>query len=98
MKFLQAIFRRFNEHRLIELAAQCAYYLLLSIFPFLIFIITLISFFPFTMEIDIEMLQDIVPTEIFYFIEGQWRSITSQPQTGLLSFSILFTNFFTDYW
>ncbi|MDQ0253409.1 membrane protein [Evansella vedderi] len=91
MEFIISIFVRFKEHRLIELAAQCAYYLLLSIFPFLIFIISLFSFLPIALEFDLELLRDVVPAEIFYFIEGQWTRITAQHNTGLLSFSILFT-------
>lgn len=91
MKFIIAIISRFKEHRLIELAAQCAYYLLLSIFPFLIFLLSLFSFLPIALEFDLDVIRDVVPTEIFHFIEGQWTRITDQPQTGLLSFSIIFT-------
>lgn len=91
MNFIIAIVSRFKEHRLIELAAQCAYYLLLSIFPFLIFIITLFSFLPIALELDFDVIRDFVPTEIFHFIEAQWLNITNQPRTGLLSFSIIFT-------
>lgn len=91
MKFIKSIFFRFKDHRLVELAAQCAYYLLLSIFPFLIFLLTLFSFLPIALEFELDLIQDVVPTEIFQFIEGQWARITDQPQTGLLSFSIIFT-------
>ncbi|ADU28850.1 YihY/virulence factor BrkB family protein [Evansella cellulosilytica] len=91
MELAISLYLRFKEHRLIELAAQCSYYLLLSIFPFLIFILTLFSFLPLTLEFDINVIQDVVPAEIFQFIEGQWTRITSQHNTGLLSFSIIFT-------
>lgn len=91
MSHIISIWKRFKEHRLIELAAQCAYYLLLSIFPFLIFIITLLAFIPFPIQFNINLLQDIIPYEIFQFIEGQWTHIASQQNTGLLSISIIFT-------
>lgn len=91
MYHIISIFKRFREHRLIELAAQCAYYLLLSIFPFLIFIITLLGFIPISYEFDIHLLQELMPDEIFVFIEDQWTHITTQQNTGLLSISIILT-------
>ncbi|MCD8509373.1 MAG: YihY/virulence factor BrkB family protein [Bacillus sp. (in: Bacteria)] len=91
MVFFLSLIERFKEHRLLELAAQCAYYLLLSIFPFLIFLITLFSFLPIAYEFDLNLLRDMVPGEIFQFLEGQWTRITTGQNTGLLSFSIIFT-------
>ncbi|MBU9720953.1 MULTISPECIES: YihY/virulence factor BrkB family protein [Bacillaceae] len=91
MPLIMSLIARFKEHRLIELAAQCSYYLLLSLFPFLIFIITLISFFPISLEFDIALIQDIVPGDIAGMIENQWSHITAQQSTSLLSFGIIFT-------
>lgn len=91
MEFIISLIVRFKDHRLTELAAQCAYYLLLSLFPFLIFILTLLSFLPVAYELDLTLLQDMIPAEIFQFIEGQWERITAGQNTGLLSISIILT-------
>lgn len=91
MNHIIPIIKRFKEHRLIELAAQCAYYLLLSIFPFLIFIITLLAFIPISFEFDIQLLRSMVPHEIYVFIEEQWVNITTKQNTSLLSISIIVT-------
>ncbi|MFA9556800.1 YihY/virulence factor BrkB family protein [Evansella sp. AB-rgal1] len=91
MAFVISLINRFKEHKLIELAAQCAYYLLLSIFPFLIFMLTLLSFLPIPIEFELDMLYDIVPADIVQMIEREWTTITARHNTGLLSFSIIFT-------
>ncbi|MDG5787097.1 YihY/virulence factor BrkB family protein [Evansella sp. AB-P1] len=91
MELVLSLIVRFKEHRLLELAAQCSYYLLLSIFPFLIFILTLLSFFPFTFESNLEFIHEIVPQNIVSAIENQWYHISAQQSTSLLSFSIIFT-------
>ena len=91
MNFVIPIFKRFIGHRLMELAAQCSYYFILSLFPFLIFMITLLGFIPFTVDADISLVEEFLPADIYVFIENQWTSITSQQSTGLLSVSILFT-------
>ncbi|MBU9711700.1 YihY/virulence factor BrkB family protein [Evansella tamaricis] len=91
MVLLVSLINRFREHRLVELAAQCSYYLLLSIFPFLIFILTLLSFLPYTFDFDLELVQEIVPGDILSVIENQWAHISARQNTSLLSISIIFT-------
>ncbi|TVP81502.1 MAG: YihY/virulence factor BrkB family protein [Alkalicoccus sp.] len=84
--------RRFREHELINLGAQCAYFLLLSIFPFMLFIVSLLSFLPFTFADVFMLLQETyVPPGALQVIEDQWNVITADGQVGLLSFGALFT-------
>ncbi|MBB5173473.1 YihY/virulence factor BrkB family protein [Texcoconibacillus texcoconensis] len=92
MKFLQFLYRRFRDHRLIDLGAQCAYYLLLSLFPLLIFAVTLLSYLPFTfMELYTFLKTDYIPSEVLQVVEDQWTFITHQERTGALSFGVIFT-------
>jgi len=83
---------RFKEHGLIDLAAQCAYFFLLSLFPFLLFIISLLTFLPFSFDDVYHLLQEAyVPEDVLQVIEGQWDLLTNQQSTGVLSFGLLFT-------
>ena len=92
MELFRSLFTRFRDHGLINLAAQCAYYLLLSIFPFLIFIITLLSFIPFSITDDLGMLSDeLIPAGVLEVVESQWHVIEGATSTGLLSFGLIFT-------
>ncbi len=84
--------KRFKEHSLIDLAAQCAYFFLLSLFPFLLFIISLLTFLPFSFNDVYNLLQEAyVPSDVLEVIEGQWELLTNQQSTGVLSFGLLFT-------
>ncbi|WP_158282306.1 YihY/virulence factor BrkB family protein [Salipaludibacillus keqinensis] len=89
---LKLLVKRFNEHGLIDLGAQCAYFFLLSLFPFLIFVISLLSFSPFTFNDVYRLLQiAYVPPGVLDVIENQWEVLTNNQNTGILSLGLLFT-------
>ncbi|WP_100397931.1 YihY/virulence factor BrkB family protein [Bacillus sp. FJAT-44742] len=92
LKYTRSLMKRFADHDLISLGAQCAYFLLLSLFPFLIFIVTLLTYLPFTFQDVYNLLEeDYVPPEVLGIVENQWEVLTAHQNTGLLSFSIIFT-------
>ncbi|UCZ53608.1 YihY/virulence factor BrkB family protein [Bacillus shivajii] len=92
MKAIKLLYKRFRDHRLIDLAAQCAYYLLLSLFPFLIFSVTLLSYLPFTFQDLYEFIKvDYIPPDVLAVVEDQWDVITGEHNTGLLSLGAVFT-------
>lgn len=89
---LKLLWDRFKEHRLIDLGAQCAYFFLLSLFPFLIFVISLLSFLPFTFEDVYQLLHEIyIPPDVLAVVEDQWHVLADNQQTGILSLGIIFT-------
>ncbi|RKL66339.1 ribonuclease [Salipaludibacillus neizhouensis] len=89
---LKSLLKRFNDHRLIDLGAQCAYFLLLSIFPFLIFIISLLHFLPFTFTDVYQLLEEtFVPADVLDVIQNQWNILKENHRTGLLSLGLIFT-------
>lgn len=89
---LKLLLQRFKEHDLIDLSAQCAYFFLLSLFPFLLFIISLLTFSPFTFDDVYNLLQEAyVPEGVLEVIHGQWDLLTNQQSTGVLSLGLLFT-------
>ncbi|WHT48637.1 YhjD/YihY/BrkB family envelope integrity protein [Sporosarcina thermotolerans] len=50
MLVIQKVLLRFLKERFFDQAAQTAYYLLLSMFPFLIFLFSLLSYLPVNEE------------------------------------------------
>ncbi|GEL09078.1 YihY/virulence factor BrkB family protein [Salisediminibacterium halotolerans] len=92
MQYAREMFYRFKEHQLIYLGAQCAYFLLLSLFPFMIVMVSLLTFVPFTVEDFKMLLEDIyMPAGVTEVIEGQLESLAQDRNTGALSLGILFT-------
>lgn len=74
-------------------AAALAYYLMLSVFPAAIFLISLLPFLPIpNLQNEImESLGRVLPPEAASMFEGVVNSVTSKRQGGLLSLGILLT-------
>ncbi|QKS70092.1 YihY/virulence factor BrkB family protein [Paenalkalicoccus suaedae] len=88
---VKSLSKRFMQHNLIDLGAQCAYFFLLSIFPFLLFSVSLLSFLPFSFVDIYVLLATYVPAGVLQVIESQWNVITNNQRTGILSLGAFFT-------
>jgi membrane protein len=73
------------------LAAQLAYYFFLALFPAVLFVLALASFFPLTNFIDevVRVLRPIAPAEILVFLEEQLRRVSNADSGGILTIGIL---------
>src|SRR5690349_14216244 len=75
------------------LAAQLSYYFFLALFPALLFLVALLSFFPVhdLMNTITTTLGRVVPGEAMQLIQDQITKIASDKNTGLLTFGMLGT-------
>lgn len=73
------------------ISAQLTYYLILSLFPFLIFIMTLIGYAHISIEDRIAELQQIMPAEAVSIIEEILQDVSEGRSEALLSFGMLAT-------
>lgn len=89
--FVREMYRRFFSNRVLDLAAQCAYYFMLSMFPFLIFLISMVGFLPISSDDVLRVLSTIAPESAFTVVKDNIHQLLGVKRTGLLSFSILFT-------
>lgn len=71
--------------------AQLAYFFLLSLFPLLLFILTLLPFLNLPQEQVFETLENILPEQIFILIENTIREVLASRNGGLLSIGIIAT-------
>lgn len=73
------------------LAAQLAYYFILALFPALLFLVALASFFPIDRVTDEVMrgLANVAPPDVVRLIAEQMRRISQSDQGGLLTLGIL---------
>jgi membrane protein len=73
------------------LAAQLAYYFILALFPALLFLLALASFFPIDQVTDEVMrgLATVAPPDVVTLITEQMRRISESDQGGLLTLGIL---------
>lgn len=80
-----------NEADVIGLSAQLAYFFLLSLFPFLLFLVTLLGFFPIDDRAFIEYIAAFLPNDVVSMIENNLTNILNNRSGGLLSVSIIGT-------
>src|SRR5699024_2568659 len=90
-KSVKLLITHINEADVIGLSAQLAYFFLLSLFPFLLFLVTLLGFFPIDDRAFIEYVAAFLPNEVVSMIESNLTNILNNRSGGLLSVSIMGT-------
>lgn len=85
------LFKQISANDITGLAAQIAYYFLLSLFPLLIFIVTLLPYLPVEQGDLLGVIRDFAPGETMTMIEETLSDVMSDRNSGLLSISIIAT-------
>src|ERR687897_134907 len=88
--------RTYNEtlaDDVFNLAAQQAYYFLFALFPALLALISIASFFPIENLVDevVVMLGRVAPEDVITIVADQLKTISDTNAGGLLTFAFLFT-------
>lgn len=91
IQFGRDLLDRFNHAEVMGLSAQLAYFFLLSLFPFLLFIVTLLGYLPIDDRMIIDVLSEYLPGEVIRMIDQNLTQIVNNRSGGLLSISILGT-------
>jgi len=89
--FLKELVKRFMEDEVAGLSAQLAYFFLLSLFPFLIFLVTLVAFLPFSHVDVLNFVREYAPVGTIDMIENNLNQILNNHNGKLLSFGIIAT-------
>ncbi|MFC4619313.1 YihY/virulence factor BrkB family protein [Camelliibacillus cellulosilyticus] len=88
--FLKYLIKRLFEDRVFDLAAQLAYFFLLSLFPFLIFTFTALPYIGIHSDQMLPFIARYAPPELMELIKQNLKSVFDK-HTGLLSFSVIAT-------
>nr|WP_247739347.1 YihY/virulence factor BrkB family protein [Bacillus sp. 165] len=91
LTFIKDLVVRTKDDDLAGLAAQLAYFFLLSLFPALFFIITLFGYLPIETQDVLEFLRQYAPVDAMELIETNVEKIVGEQNGGLLSFGLLAT-------
>ena len=79
---------RVSHDNLTTLAAALAYYFLFSLFPFVLFLLALVTMLPFAQGLEDWLLVQagqVVPGDAYTMLADVIRSLLAQPRSGLLS-------------
>jgi membrane protein len=87
--YTRKLYRRYVDDEVAAYGAEMAYYFLLSVFPFLIFITTIIGYIPIPEESILESLAALLPYETYELIRENVRQILNNRNPRLLSFGFI---------
>jgi membrane protein len=87
------VWREVRDDNCTGQAAQLAYYLIFAVFPFLLFLTTLLGYLPIPNLMDriMEYLARLLPGDTVTLLQDNIRQLVTEQKGGLLSFSILVT-------
>jgi membrane protein len=88
---LKEFYERLEKVDVFGLAAQLAYFFLLSLFPFLLFLFNLIGFFPLEEAIILQAIADYAPAQVYELIETNIETLHGMQSGSLLSVGIIGT-------
>jgi membrane protein len=90
-ELLKRTLKETNEDDCLGLAAQLAYYFFLALFPAILFLLALASFFPLMNFIGqaVAALRPFAPAEVLNFLEEQLRRLSNANSGGILTLGIL---------
>jgi len=88
--FLRRLQREIGYDDCMGMAAQIAYYMLLSLFPFLLFLLSLLSFLPILQPDQVlQSMSQTLPPAAYGMVADTVRAVLSQRQGGLLGLGLL---------
>lgn len=90
-KYIKNLLYRFRDDDITALAAQLAYSLLISFFPFLIFLMTLIGFSSIESKDVLAGLSRLIPSSVLELIRNTVIEVVDTRNHNLLSFSLILT-------
>lgn len=89
--FIKEMVIHFIRDDVTSLSAQLAYYLLLSIFPFFIFLVTLLGFLPISTEGVLDVLEVLMPGSVTDLLISTLEQLLNTKRSGVLLISLLGT-------
>ncbi|MEC5424172.1 YihY/virulence factor BrkB family protein [Virgibacillus sp. C22-A2] len=89
--FAKQLYQKILDVDVFGLAAQLAYFFLLSLFPFLLFLLTIVGYLPIEEIEVIDFISTYAPAQIVELIDTNVSQLVTQQNGGLLSFGIIGT-------
>ncbi len=87
--FFKALLNNIKNDKVPDLGAQTTYYLLLALFPFFIFLLSVLQYTPLEYETIIITLEDLLPEEAHEIIFGTIEEVFTGSSGALLSFGVV---------
>lgn len=80
--------KKIREDHISAYAAECAYYTILSLIPFILFFITLVQFTIIDKQLILNLMKQVIPSSMYAFVAGIIDEVYSK-SVGTVSISLL---------
>lgn len=90
LDFIKMLIKRINEDQIFGLSSQLAYTFLFSLFPFLIFLFSILPYLGLTPENVVTFIKEYAPPELMKLIQTNIHQVLEK-NGGLLSFGVIAT-------
>lgn len=87
----KTLYKKFIADEISALGAQVTYYLILSFFPFLIFLVSIISYTNIVSEDSLAIISGLFPKSVYTLIEGVIKYVLSTRNRTLISIGMIAT-------
>lgn len=87
--FLQALYTKIKENEIMPLATGLTYRLIFSLFPFLIFLISLVGFFDIDAEFLMEEVSRLFPAQIAQIVDEVIHEVVDTRSPSIMSTSLI---------
>ncbi|GGE78874.1 YihY/virulence factor BrkB family protein [Priestia taiwanensis] len=91
IQFGKSVYVRYKEEGVSSIGAELAYFFLLSLFPFLVFLLQIIAFLPIDRHDIFNFVRNYVPADAMYLIETNVEQLIAGKNGGLLSVGLIAT-------
>src|SRR5665647_3657766 len=91
LRVLKGVIRRIKDDNVSELSAQITYYLLLALFPFMIFLLNLLMYFDINQTTLMNGIRKIIPAESIDLVFSIVDKVISSSGVTLLSIGMIMT-------
>jgi len=91
LKFFKGVFKRIKDDQVNGLSAQITYYLLLAIFPFMIFLLNLLMYFNIDQDVLMNAIGKIIPEDSSRLVFDVVNEVISSSGVTLLSIGMITT-------
>lgn len=90
-QFLKILYRHYEDHAILDKAAQLSYYFLFALFPFLFFLVTLTAYIPLGSAVQqlLDQLAELMPLSAYELIKGHLQDLVNRPRPKLLTVGLL---------
>jgi membrane protein len=93
LTFIKELLNQLRQDDALGLSAQCAYYFLFSLFPFLLFLMSLLGYMPISSQDVFVFAKEYVPESVTSGMEEHLLNILDSKRGGALSFGLFFSLF-----